>query len=145
MEYNRCMTCGAGDGRAGNLIDGECLNCHDTRKTGDVVVHANLNRTEAELKATMAILTTKETTNTQFLSAAGFRTETIRGVWWWCIPSLNDIAFVPVQDVEDYSLEYLMKMIVIAAYNCGCDNSIGFGKSDLIDSLHGLIAKLEKD
>lgn len=56
IEYNTCNTCGAGDGRAGTLINGECLNCHDTHKTGDVVVHVNLSRTKAELDKTFAIL-----------------------------------------------------------------------------------------
>lgn len=55
-EPNVCKTCGAGDGRAGVLINGECLNCRDTRKTGEVVVHVNLSRTEAELAKTFAIL-----------------------------------------------------------------------------------------
>ena len=38
----------------------ECLNCNKTRDTGDVVIHAELNRTEEELKKTMAILDDKE-------------------------------------------------------------------------------------
>ena len=62
MEYNVCSTCGAKDGRAGNLInvnDGngpECFNCHDTRKTGVGTLHANLNRTPEEVAKTFAIL-----------------------------------------------------------------------------------------
>ena len=58
MEYNECKTCGAGDGRAGLLINDECLNCHDTRKTGAVTVNANLSRTEQEIAITFGIITT---------------------------------------------------------------------------------------
>ncbi len=56
MEYNVCVTCKASDGRAGNLINGECMNCYDTRMRGELVVHANLNRTEVELQRTFGIL-----------------------------------------------------------------------------------------
>lgn len=63
MEYNVCGTCGAKDGRAGLLIgDGtlsECLNCHDTRKTGIITIHSNLIRTDEEITKTMKILDTK--------------------------------------------------------------------------------------
>lgn len=55
MEYNTCKTCGANNGRAGLLINDECKNCHDTRKSGDIVVHAGLSRTEEELKKTFQI------------------------------------------------------------------------------------------
>jgi hypothetical protein len=58
MEYNECKTCGAGDGRAGLLINDECLNCHNTRKTGAVTVNANLSRTEQEIAITFGIITT---------------------------------------------------------------------------------------
>jgi hypothetical protein len=58
MEYNECKTCGAGDGRAGLLINDECLNCHNTRKTGAVTVNANLSRTEQEIAITFGINTT---------------------------------------------------------------------------------------
>ena len=56
MEYNVCKTCGANDGRAGYLINDECVNCHTTRLTREVHI-INLNRTEEELQKTMDILT----------------------------------------------------------------------------------------
>jgi hypothetical protein len=61
MEYNVCQTCGAKDGRAGNLFSDsggpfECLNCRDTRKTGAYVIHLDLKRTDEEIDRTMAIL-----------------------------------------------------------------------------------------
>jgi len=49
MQYNVCKTCGAKDGRAGMLVNGECQNCYDTRKTGSFVIHSFLNRTAVEL------------------------------------------------------------------------------------------------
>jgi hypothetical protein len=58
MEYNECKTCGAGGGRAGLLINDECLNCHDTRKTGAFTVNANLSRTEQEIAITFGVITT---------------------------------------------------------------------------------------
>ena len=66
MQFNKCKTCLADNGRAGNLTTslsigavGECGNCFDTRKTGKIVIHTNLPRTEAELKRTMDILNVK--------------------------------------------------------------------------------------
>lgn len=56
MEFNTCETCRASDGRAGNLINGECLNCHDTRHWRKLVIHENLSRTEVELQRTFGIL-----------------------------------------------------------------------------------------
>lgn len=63
MEYNICGICGAKDGRAGMLIGNTvenkvhaCLNCHDTRTQGKIVIHSNLNRTEEELQKTFDIL-----------------------------------------------------------------------------------------
>jgi hypothetical protein len=56
MQYNVCKTCGAKDGRAGNLMNYESMNCYDTRTTQDVVIHANLIRTEEEYKKTFNIL-----------------------------------------------------------------------------------------
>ena len=56
VVYNTCKTCGANNGRAGLLINGECENCHDTRKTGKISVHAKLRRTDEELQRTFAIL-----------------------------------------------------------------------------------------
>lgn len=62
MQYNECETCGAKDGRAGLLVKTddnpcfECQNCSDTRKTGDVVIHAHLSRTDEEISKTMNIL-----------------------------------------------------------------------------------------
>lgn len=63
MGYNICKTCGAADGRAGMLVNDECLNCYDTRDTGTVSIHLNLERTEEELKKTMAIIENKDTIN----------------------------------------------------------------------------------
>ena len=63
MEYNTCGTCGAKDGRAGLLIGSdlnnhiqECGNCYDTRKSGDIIIHMNLIRTDEEIQKTMNIL-----------------------------------------------------------------------------------------
>ena len=62
MQYNICETCGANNGRAGLLISNEqgvlfeCINCHTTRKTGEVFIDMSLLRTEVEIKKTMAIL-----------------------------------------------------------------------------------------
>lgn len=66
MEYNVCEICGAKDGRAGLLIgnkveglENACMNCHDTRKSGNVVIHANLVRTDEEIKKTIALCNKK--------------------------------------------------------------------------------------
>ncbi len=65
MQYNVCKTCGACDGRAGMLIDlqegngMECMNCCDTRRTGDMVLHAHLKRTQAEVERTFSIVYNK--------------------------------------------------------------------------------------
>lgn len=65
MQYNVCNTCGACDGRAGMLIDtqeghgSECMNCYDTRRTGDMVLHAHLQRTQEEVDRTFAIVYNK--------------------------------------------------------------------------------------
>ena len=56
MVFNTCKTCGAKDGRAGLLIDGECQNCHETRRTGTISVFADLKRTPEELARTIAIV-----------------------------------------------------------------------------------------
>ena len=62
MQFNVCGTCGACDGRAGLLINlggntvSECMNCYDTRKTGDITIHTNLRRTDEEIQRTFAIL-----------------------------------------------------------------------------------------
>jgi hypothetical protein len=56
VVYNTCKTCGANNGRAGLLINGECENCHDTRKTGEISIHAKLRRTDDELQRTFEIL-----------------------------------------------------------------------------------------
>jgi hypothetical protein len=61
MDFNVCQTCGAKDGRAGNLFSSEggpseCLNCRDTRMTGAYVIHLDLKRTDEEIDRTMAIL-----------------------------------------------------------------------------------------
>ncbi|MGR3221293.1 MAG: hypothetical protein ACUZ8H_15970 [Candidatus Anammoxibacter sp.] len=63
MEYNECKVCGAKNGRAGMLIGNSekglvaaCLNCDDTRKTGSLVIHANLSRTSEEIEKTAELL-----------------------------------------------------------------------------------------
>ncbi len=67
MEYNKCGVCLADNGRAGMLIGNEekgqvhaCLNCHETRTTGALVIYSNLHRTEAEIKRTAAQLENKD-------------------------------------------------------------------------------------
>lgn len=59
MNYNVCSTCWAANGRAGMLINNECLNCYDTRETGAITIHANLERTEEEIKKTISIIDNK--------------------------------------------------------------------------------------
>lgn len=49
MQFNICCNCGAKDGRAGMLINEMCLNCYDTKKRNEIVIHAELVRTEEEL------------------------------------------------------------------------------------------------
>ena len=56
MQYNECKTCGAKDGRSGLLINDECRNCHDTRKTGVATIHTNLCRLPGEIVKTLNIL-----------------------------------------------------------------------------------------
>lgn len=63
MQYNECGVCGAKDGRAGLLIGNlskglvhACLNCHDTRTNGEIVIHSNLIRSEEEIKKTFSLL-----------------------------------------------------------------------------------------
>lgn len=56
MQYNECLTCGANEGRAGILIDRECLNCCSTRRTGIITIDSSLPRTEEEIGKTMAIV-----------------------------------------------------------------------------------------
>lgn len=58
MTHNTCKTCGANNGRAGMLVNDECLNCYDTRTTGTITIHSNLERTEAEIGKTMDVLLT---------------------------------------------------------------------------------------
>ena len=65
MEYNQCKTCGAKDGRAGNLVNDECLNCYDTRRTGAACMHSNLQRTPEELQKTFAIIGGGETSSSE--------------------------------------------------------------------------------
>lgn len=62
MTYNECKTCGANNSRAGNLVNDECLNCYDTRRTGAACMHSNLQRTPEELKKTFAIISMKTLT-----------------------------------------------------------------------------------
>ncbi len=56
MEYNKCKTCFAANGKAGLLINDECKNCYDTRKENKIIIHTYLIRTEAELIRTFKIL-----------------------------------------------------------------------------------------
>jgi hypothetical protein len=56
MQHNVCKTCGANNGRAGMLINDECLNCYDTRTTGEITIHSSLTRTPEEIENTMGIL-----------------------------------------------------------------------------------------
>jgi hypothetical protein len=56
MQYNQCNTCGAGEGRAGALINGDCKNCYNTRQSGVAVVYADLQRTQGELAKTFNII-----------------------------------------------------------------------------------------
>lgn len=68
VQYNTCETCGATDGKAGNLFKvpgspNECLNCYKTRESGEVVVHACLDRTEEQIQRTMNILDEQTTTD----------------------------------------------------------------------------------
>lgn len=63
MEFNTCGTCGAKNGRAGPLIATEksnrvfeCMNCHETRRTGTICIFSYLIRTDEEIEKTMKIL-----------------------------------------------------------------------------------------
>jgi len=56
MQHNVCKWCGACDGRAGLLINGFCLNCHTTQKTGDAFIDITLDRTTEEIKKTLALV-----------------------------------------------------------------------------------------
>jgi hypothetical protein len=56
MVYNICNTCGAKDGRAGNLINGDCMNCYKTKESGEISIHTNLVRTDEEIQKTFAII-----------------------------------------------------------------------------------------
>ncbi|MBT6050754.1 MAG: hypothetical protein HOG49_28460 [Candidatus Scalindua sp.] len=61
IEYNICDTCGAKDGRAGNLwgTEGgpsECECCSKTRKTGEVCLFSYLPRTTEEVEKIIGIL-----------------------------------------------------------------------------------------
>lgn len=59
MQFNVCKTCSAKDGRAGMLINRECLNCYKTRTTGKLVIYTYLSRTDEELEKTAQILNEK--------------------------------------------------------------------------------------
>lgn len=63
MRYNECSICGAKDGRAGMLwnihsldLINACENCYQTKKTGTIVLHSHLIRTEEEIKRTINLL-----------------------------------------------------------------------------------------
>jgi hypothetical protein len=60
MTYNTCETCGADNGRAGNLVNGMCANCRDTKKLQSYVIHTHLPRTDEEIKKMLdALILTK--------------------------------------------------------------------------------------
>lgn len=71
MQYNVCKTCGADNGRAGMLINDECLNCHDTRKNGFITIYAHLTRKDGEIKRTFDILKTKQATTDDTVNGQG--------------------------------------------------------------------------
>jgi hypothetical protein len=63
MIYNTCQYCGANNGRAGLLIGSPsreikdaCKNCWDTINKGEVCIHADLKRTNEEIKKTINLL-----------------------------------------------------------------------------------------
>lgn len=60
MTFNECKTCHAKDGRCGTLIEGECLNCRNTRKLGDFILFDELIRTDEEIERTFSILNEKQ-------------------------------------------------------------------------------------
>lgn len=59
MNFNICGTCGACDGRAGNLFGHEgsdvnnCENCRDSLLQNSFVIHTHLKRTKTELDRMM--------------------------------------------------------------------------------------------
>lgn len=64
MEFNTCKVCGACDGRAGNLIGSPgqpsaCGNCYDSLRSGDMVLHTHLRRTDDEVARMMAAVELK--------------------------------------------------------------------------------------
>ncbi len=54
--HNICKTCGACGGRCGIMINGECLNCKDTREQRRFILHSDLHRTAEEMEKTGKIL-----------------------------------------------------------------------------------------
>ena len=56
MQFNECENCGAGNGRAGILINSLCLNCHYTKTNKSLTIHTILIRTSTELKKTEKLL-----------------------------------------------------------------------------------------
>lgn len=63
MEHNECKNCGASGGRAGITFSSTlkgyeslCRNCKDTLSMQKIVIHAELQRTDAELFKTMKLL-----------------------------------------------------------------------------------------
>ena len=63
MEYNKCNFCGADNGRCVLMTctkytnnKAACMNCHDTLKTGNIVIHTNLRRTDKEIKKTISLI-----------------------------------------------------------------------------------------
>ena len=55
-EQKSCKICGENNGRAGLLVNKEFENCYDTRTLGDVRIHLNIGRVDAESSKTMGIL-----------------------------------------------------------------------------------------
>lgn len=70
MKYNECNYCGAGNGRAGLLwtthdesIKDACENCYQTLKTGSIVLHTHLIRTDEEINKTINLLNNQPNTH----------------------------------------------------------------------------------
>lgn len=49
MVFNTCQCCGAKNGRAGLLINGECFNCRESSPDA-IVVHTDFPRTPREVQ-----------------------------------------------------------------------------------------------
>jgi ribosomal protein L32 len=98
MEHNICETCGASDGRAGNLYrqasgPNECKNCHETRMTGNYVFHIELQRTDEERFKTIGILfPAKACIACPFND--GLTAEATQGQNYGCLPTKQDMLSI---------------------------------------------------